>query len=320
LVLVAHSMGGLLAWLACQDLDFAQLVRVTLTLGTPFFGAPKSVLLLSSGQGMWLPYRRVKRLAASLPGVYDLLPAHRCVTDGLSARRLDIADIKGLGGDPELAAGSLAFSQVRPSLPPAGHVQVVGAHQPTLQALTISDGAVTGHGFSYIPGPSGDEAEEAERVDMRGDGTVPRESAELTCGPQPIPLAQSHGALASDHDAGAVARDVVVARRRGPWQGAGQVGVDAPDVVRAGEPVQFRITGVPLPTDVRCRVLDLANGRQVDTPVPGWRDGSIVACGGPLPPGVYQIVVDGGGASPVTQLLMSADLSLPHRSAPDGSP
>ena len=239
------------------------------------------------------------------------------MTDGPSARRLAVADITGLGGDPELAAGSLALSGARPSRPPAGHAQVVGAHQPTVQALTISNGTVTGHLFSYTP-PQGEDGA-AGQVDMGGDGTVPRQSAELPPEPPAIPLAQSHGALAAGDEAVLVARDVVVAERRGPWQGAGRIGLDAPDVVQAGDPVEFGITGVRLPVDVRCRVIDLESRRQVDAPVPGWRDGAIVAQGRPLPPGLYEIRVDGGGTSPVTQLLMSADLSHPGRGAPDGA-
>jgi hypothetical protein len=59
-------------------------VRATVTLGTPFFGASKAVLLLGSGRGspVPLPRARVRRLAVTLPGVYDLLPSYRCVSDG----------------------------------------------------------------------------------------------------------------------------------------------------------------------------------------------------------------------------------------------
>ena len=92
-------MGGLLAWLACQDPDLAKLVRATVTLGTPFYGAPKAVLLLASGEGAHLPRRRARQLAVTLPGVYDLLPAYRCVTDRTSACGLTAADVASLGGD-----------------------------------------------------------------------------------------------------------------------------------------------------------------------------------------------------------------------------
>ncbi|MFG6198184.1 hypothetical protein [Nonomuraea sp. JJY05] len=309
LVLVAHSMGGLLAWLACQDTELSALVRTTVTLGTPFFGSPKAAVLLSSGRGIPLPHRRARQLARTLPGIYDLLPAYRCVTDGDSARRLTLTDVTDLGADPDLAARSLALSETRPSLAPAGHVQVVGAHQPTVQALTIDGGTVSAHRFTYRPAEGG-----VTRVDTSGDGTVPRESAQLPPG-SATPLAQSHGAVASAAEAVLVVQDTLLDRRTGPWQGAGEIGLDAPDTVAAGQTFRFGITGVELPTDVRCTVIDLSTGLRVDSPPVRRRDGLITAEGQPLPPGLFQICADGGGASPVTHMLLSAD--LPDGDRPD---
>jgi Lecithin:cholesterol acyltransferase len=301
LVVVAHSMGGLLAWHACQDEGLAELVRATITLGTPFFGAPKAVLLLGSGKGgpLPLPGARVRGLAVTLPGVYDLLPSYRCVSDGPSARRLSVSDIVGLGGDGELATASFAARERAAAAPP-GLVQVVGAHQPTAQAVTIEAGAVTGHCYTYRP-----RGDEVARVDVGGDGTVPRESAQLPPGAA-TPLAQSHGAVASSAEAVVVVQDVMTDRRTGPWQGAGQLGLDAPDVVAAGQPYQLGITGVERPTDVTCSVFDVGSGLRVDTPALSRRDGAVVARAQPLGPGLYWVRADGGGASPVTQMLMSA--------------
>ncbi|MCA1671848.1 MAG: hypothetical protein LC799_06465 [Actinobacteria bacterium] len=300
LVLVAHSMGGLLAEHACQDRGLGELVRATVTLGTPFFGAPKAVLLLGQGRGaaVPLPRARVRRLAVGLPGVYDLLPSYRCVSDGLSARRLTASDIEGLGGEGDVAVASYAWREpTLVALP--GHVQVVGTHQPTVQAVTIEAGTVTGHRYTYRPGEGG-----VGRVDAGGDGTVPRESAQLPSGPA-MPLAQSHGALASSAEAVVVVRDVLTDRRTGPWQGVGQLGVDVPDVVAAGQPYWVGISGVQRSADVRCSVFDVGSGLRVDTPTVGYREGAVAARAQPLPPGLYWVRIEGGGASPVTQMLMS---------------
>jgi Lecithin:cholesterol acyltransferase len=309
-VLVAHSMGGLLARHACQDGGLGELVRATVTVGTPFFGAPKAVLLLGQGRGSPLPIprARVRRLAVTLPGVYDLLPSYRCVSDGPSARRMTASDVVGLGGDGELAVASFA-SRERVSVALRGHVQVVGAYQPTVQALTIEGGTVIGHRFTYQPCGEG-----VVRVDAGGDGTVPRESAQLPSG-SAMPLAQSHGALASSAEAVVVVRDVVTDRRSGPWLGVGELGLEVPDVVGAGQPYWVGITGVEHPTEVRCAVVDVGSGLRVDTPVVGRRDGAVVARAQPLPPGLYWVRIDGGGASPVTQILMS---TLSPESGPDG--
>jgi Lecithin:cholesterol acyltransferase len=313
LVVVAHSMGGLLAWRACQEEGLAGLVRATVTLGTPFFGAPKAVLLLGSTRGgpLSMPRARLRRLAVTLPGVYDLLPSYRCVSDGPSARRLSVPDIVSLGGDGDLATASFAVRE-RAAAPP-GLVQVVGAHQPTAQAVTIEAGAATGHRYTYQPRGDG-----VARVDVGGDGTVPRESAQLPPGAA-TPLAQSHGAVAASAEAVVIVQDVMTDRRTGPWQGAGQLGLDAPDVVAAGQPYQVEITGVERPTDVTCSVFDVGSGLRVDTPALSRRDGVVVARGQPLGPGLYWVRVDGGGASPVTQMLMSVNSSDLDPAAGGGS-
>jgi len=66
------------------------------------------------------------------------------------------------------------------------------------------------------------------------------------------------------------------------------------------------ITGVERSTDARCSVFDVGSGLRVDTPTVGRRDGVVGAWAQPLPPGLYWVRIDGGGTSPVTQMLMSA--------------
>jgi Lecithin:cholesterol acyltransferase len=304
LVLVAHSMGGLVAAGACADERLDGLVRAVLTFGTPSYGAPKAVLMLGSGRGApALPRGRLRRLVAGLPGVYDLLPSYRCISDGASARSLTAADIAALGGDPDLAARSLAPSSRRPVATPARErttlVQIAGAHQPTVQALTLEAGTVTGHRYTYQPTAGG-----VAQVDLGGDGTVPRESAALP-DTAVMPLAQSHGALASSAETVLIAQDVLTDRRTGPWQGAGELGLDLPDIITAGQPYRVAVTGVDRPTDATCTVLDLGTGLRADTLTLARRGGVVTAAGRPLPTGLYQVRVHGHSTSPVIQLLMA---------------
>jgi hypothetical protein len=110
LVLVAHSMGGLLVRALPDDLD----VRATVTLGTPFDGAAKAVLILNTGRGapISLPPRKMRHMAKTLPGLHDLLPTYRCLDDRVhdtDPQRLTPADVGALGGDPELAEVSFAW-------------------------------------------------------------------------------------------------------------------------------------------------------------------------------------------------------------------
>jgi hypothetical protein len=321
LILVAHSMGGLLARHLVTISGMAEEIRATITLGTPFFGAPKAVQLLASGAGAPLPMprARVRTLAGGLPGLHDLLPVYRCVTDGRQfdngpasddhrgtargARRLTPSDVGDLGGDPELAGASFAWHEHIAAVSPVGHVQVVGSKQPTVQALSIDAGTVIGHKYTLQPAGS-----DTTQVDRSGDGTVPRESAQLP-GLSAMPLAQSHGALAATGEATLIVQDVITDRRTGPWQGAGDIGLDICDTVRAGQPFQAEISGAERPTDVTCRVFDVETGRQVDMPRVQMADGRLIATLEPRAAGLYRVSVDGSSSTPVSQLVLATPLT-----------
>jgi hypothetical protein len=305
LVLVAHSMGGLLARHACRTQGLADEVRAVLTLGTPFSGAPKAVLLLSSGRRtpLPLPSAQVRELAVSLPGVYDLLPVYRCVTDGAGARRLTGADIGAIDADKDLAVASFTWREEARSaaFPEGTHVPVVGAFQPTVQSITLDGGTVTAHQFTYRPSAVG-----VQRVDTGGDGTVPRDSAQLP-GAESRVIAQAHGSMASDDKATTIVRDVLVRRRTGAWEGAGDLGLGVPDVVPAGQPYTCAITGAERPAEVSCSVTEASTGTQIDVPRIVRADGALLAKARPLPEGLYWIRITGSGASPVTQMLMAVE-------------
>jgi pimeloyl-ACP methyl ester carboxylesterase len=306
LVLVAHSMGGLLARHLALVPGMAEEIRATVTLGTPFFGAPKAVQILATGRGtpVRMPRSRLRELARRLPGLYDLLPVYRCVSTeagpSTGARRLTPQDVADMGASAELAARSFAWHEQLSSFPLVGHIQVVGAVQPTVQALTIKAGTVTGYRHTLRLGAAG-----VDRVDMGGDGTVPRESAQLPALPA-MPLAQSHGAIAATSEALLIVQDVLTDRRTGPWQGAGELGLDLPDVVAVGRPFEIRVTGADRALDATCRVIDVATGLQVDAPRLMHTGDGILASADPRSAGLYRVSAEGGGSSRVSQLLMAA--------------
>ncbi|TMR07007.1 hypothetical protein ETD83_02385 [Actinomadura soli] len=300
LVVVAHSMGGLLARQLGLISGAADDVRATVTFGTPFSGAPKAALLLAAGRGSpALPARRLRELAVTLPGVYDLLPTYRCVDTGADARALTASDITGMDADPGLWQDSARDAADREQVLPSGHVRVVGTDQPTVQAVTLKDGVVAGHRYTCRPSADGG----VERADRRGDGTVPRDSAWIRDSTGQ-PLAQTHGAMARCAEALVVASDVLADRDTGPWQGETRLGLDVPDVVPAGEPIPFTVTGAGHPARVTCRVTDAETGRQAAAPkLERSGDGHRAVIGGRRP-GLYRLRVAGGGASPVTQLFL----------------
>jgi hypothetical protein len=118
-------------------------------------------------------------------------------------------------------------------------------------------------------------------------------------------------ALASSDEAVGVVCDVITDRRTGPWQGAGQVGVEVSDLVAAGQPywVGSRRSSVPRTCGVRCSIWVVGCGW---TPR-GWAVGRAR-----WRPGGSRWRRDctgsrllGGGSSPVTQILMSTPTPEP---------
>lgn len=80
-ILVAHSMGGLVArqWAGCMQDD--DLCRSVITLGTPHRGSPKALDMLVNGPSLG-PIPLPSPLRDTLrgwPGVYDLLPTYRAI-------------------------------------------------------------------------------------------------------------------------------------------------------------------------------------------------------------------------------------------------
>lgn len=139
LVFVCHSMGGLLARAAfahaaaCgSGLDGE--TRAVITLGTPFHGAAKAAVILNGNRSDPLPAmprHGMRRLAATLPGVHDLLPGYRCLDTGTDAEHLTPADVEAIGGDRELAASALDFQRRMRTVSLPGHRIVHGVAQPT---------------------------------------------------------------------------------------------------------------------------------------------------------------------------------------------
>jgi hypothetical protein len=304
-VLVAHSLGGLVARYFTGLIGGAQVVRQTVTLGTPFFGAVKAAYLLNAGQGapVPLPRIRLRELAHTLPGIHDLLPSYRCVDDA-GGRRLTPTDVADLGGDAELAQASFAMQRTLANLGTDTLRTVVGIDQPTMQSLRLVRGVVV---------PQRHLAEAGVRTDHRGDGTVYVEAA--LGGVEPVSyLPQSHAGLSRAPEAIAAVVAVLTRQRLGPPLGNTGVGLEVPDLAIVGERCNARIT-VPDDAVPGCRVVDANTGMQVATSMPVQRDGQLLF---PLrlpAAGVYRVEVKTGGYSAVTALIMA----LPRGDAHDAS-
>src|SRR5262249_26505630 len=98
LVLVCHSMGGLVARWYLEHCGGAEITRKMVTLGTPYRGAAKALAQLVNGV-----HPRLRRLAADLPGfartlpsIHQLLPAYACLERGTDLLTTTETPIPGL--------------------------------------------------------------------------------------------------------------------------------------------------------------------------------------------------------------------------------
>lgn len=307
LVLVAHSLGGLVARYFTGVLGGQRDVRAVVTLGTPFYGSVKTAHLLSKGRGapLPLPHARLRALGMTLPGLHDLLPSYRCVDEGVSARCLTATDVAALGGDRELAAQALVrrerLLRTADAQPWAGLRPLVGVEQDTMQSVVLTDGVANARFYTCLPGPDGG----IRREDRRGDGTVYREAA-CPVGVDPLHLPQTHGALACRAEGVAHACAVITNRELGPWlAGVIALGLKVPDVVTVGQLFEITVTGCEDPAAVMCRVIDAGANREVARPLLVPREDQLAAWVQVAEPGIYRVEAKAGGLSSVTELVLA---------------
>jgi hypothetical protein len=305
LILVAHSMGGLIARYFTNVLGGASEVATTLTLGTPYYGAVKAAYILNYGRGtpVPLPKRRLRRLARTMPGLHDLLPFYRCVDDGTTARFLTPQEAAGFGADADLAAESTARHDKIMSGTPGPLRILAGTDQPTMQSMRLADGVLT---ELYETCTTSSDGTITGRENLAGDSTVFRRAAaafDLAAASLP----QAHGSLAKTPEVISHVRDVLLNATAGPPLGVTELGVEVPDLVPMGQQLEVRVTGADAPAAL-CRVFDATTDQQVAVPPllhqPSGGDDALTALALVDKPGVYRVEVKAGGASPVVQYTM----------------
>lgn len=313
LAVVAHSMGGLLTQTAAPHMG--GLNRV-ITLGTPWLGAPMAFAALSTGRGLPLPQTRekVRALLANMPGLHDLLPTYECVdeVEGFSdPRYLTEHDIRNAGGDVDLMGKAFDASRRRAKNVVPGHVNIVGIMQDTVQLLAERGHRISPAHYSLKRGhdPQVGYARDRQgllvRVDELGDGTVPLSSSERGFN---NPLSQQHDALVSAKEACQVVTHKLVHGDRAllPTSAGGfGIGLGAPDIVSVGERWQIKIFGVDDPTAVTLRIVnDLGDEVPCGDLWPRTTGDHLSAPATVELPGLYEVIVDGGGQSEVSQVVM----------------
>jgi len=292
LVIVAHSMGGLVARYASEVLGLSAEIRQITTLGTPYFGSVRAVQMLASGEGAPVPRAAAKRLALNCPGVYDLLPRYLCVDSGDDLRALTTSDVTAIGGSAHLAGEAavrwerLGLGESSPARTPVN--ALVGAEQPTLQSVRFDAGVCTF--FESLAG-----------VDFGGDSTVYRQSA--SPGGAAMPLPQKHGALAKTAEALTFVADKLLGNDARPPLGTLPIGADIPDLAVAGTPLTVTVTGTAGdPVGVSVMSTNLETFVPVRWPDGRPLDGTVRFSYG-LEPGLHRVEVKAGGFSAISDIV-----------------
>jgi pimeloyl-ACP methyl ester carboxylesterase len=182
LILVAHSMGGLVARYWLEVLEGWRETRALVTFGTPYRGSVDALNYLANGYKK--PFLDATKVLLSCPSVYELLPIYRSVLYDSTWHRPreltlpvcdpDLADqaaeyVQAAGEFHDEIRSKVGEHQNDPAYRQSyARVPFVGFRQSTRQSAVLAGGALTTN--DDIPAWIEDDV-------AGGDGTVPQVSA-----------------------------------------------------------------------------------------------------------------------------------------------
>ncbi|MEO1063660.1 MAG: hypothetical protein AAFZ07_19765 [Actinomycetota bacterium] len=327
LVLVCHSMGGLVARQFLEQLDGWRRTRRLVTFGTPYRGSINAVEGLVNGIGRQIGPLKfdLTEVLRSMPSVHQLLPVYRCVDDG-SGELVRVAEANLPGIAPDKAAEALAFHDgirdaVREHADDPAYVldgyslhPIIGQKQTTKQSVVVEGGEVS-------------FATDWRGADHGGDGTVPRVSAvprEIADASFGTFSAEQHASLQNDaallaHLEGVLSGTEIdltkFESRTGPPP---ELGLELDDVHAADESVPVRVRADADDLELTVTVSDTAGvAGTVRAPLVQRADGRYEALLDPLPPALYRVAVGVGRAESVTGILSVFDADDPGEALSD---
>ena len=247
-ILLAHSMGGLVARHYLEVLEGWHQCKALITFGTPYRGSVKAVNYLANGYKklLW----NFTDLVRSFTSLYQLMPIYEMLEiDGNYQRIAETDNVPGV--DKEKAAQALAFHREieravsehedNDQYQHVRTIPIVGTHQPTLQSASLANGHLT----ASEELPSG-----VDSLLIEGDSTVPRASAtpiEMSDEYRETFIAEVHGSLQSNSH---ILADLVNRLRQMQVQGHGTVRGSEVNEVAAEQPaISVRIDDLYLPDE-----------------------------------------------------------------------
>lgn len=323
-VLVGHSMGGLVAryWAAQYDED--RWCRAIVTLGTPHRGAPKALDVLANGLPVAkgrLHITRFNEVFAGWQGIYDLLPRYPAVLDeraGHSPGLLRPADLELSWDAAKVEAAARMHAEIETgwhelgTTPPGLHPRVGFGHTTLSRCAWDGKRVRVTDDKPPTPDPGSDAGGWGDAL---GDGTVPAYCAipiergnEASVG---ITSELRHGPLAAvkdldpllEHLCGQESLDFF----RAPTQESFTLGTDLPTAYPAQTPLPLTVSVWARTPGGLTRHLDLTPGEPV------WAVARAVSPDGTLGPPLTETRLNwDGDAHAFTATLPRATVGLLH--------
>jgi pimeloyl-ACP methyl ester carboxylesterase len=308
LIIVGHSMGGLVARHFIECREGWRDTRMLVTLATPYGGSLYSLGTLVNGRR--IKFFDLTDVSRSMTALYQLLPVYPCY-DGGDRKLVRVTEAQIPHLDPQKAKAALAFHhEIRDAITsnmkdPAYSGRrydirpIVGIEQPTAQSARKDGDKVT-----LIRSHDGE--------DLGGDGTVPRPSAtpaEFERLENAIYAAERHASLQNDDDVLFQLNGLLTQPSFNPKDyrdATGKIGqsLDIEDWVDPGEPLLVRAKPLGDPGGLLvAAVEDVETGQEVARQRlreagDGWYEAELA-----LTEGLYRVSSMGGNVEPVTDLV-----------------
>jgi pimeloyl-ACP methyl ester carboxylesterase len=191
ITIIAHSLGTLVTRYYVEKLGGKRSVERIILMGGPHYGTAKGLSAILLGPGL-LPFgmgaERMRRVLATFPSAYQILPTYPCVFDQHD-RRIDVLRDESWLPDPQRPLLRVARS-FRRELGTASSVPAVSI---------FGYGLKTQLRAKIHRGPDGQWQRLEFFADTAGDKSVPAGSAVLK-GSEIHPVLQEHGSLYVDND------------------------------------------------------------------------------------------------------------------------
>lgn len=315
IILVAHSMGGLVSRYFLEVLGGWKLTKALVTFGTPYRGSLNALDCLANGlrKGSF-KLTALSELARQFTSIYQLLPIYEVYDHG-DGVLVKVGETSGIPHvDPKMATDALRFHQEIAAAVTTNRGQylyqtngygiypVVGINQQTKQSGRLA----TDENVELFQSYKG--------KDLSGDGTVPRVSAvplELSDKPNAMYAATQHGSLQNADSVLAQIEGVLSGFNLdlGTFRKGGSVALEIEDLFWKEESVSLRARPSSLETELSV-ILWRSEDRlpitkqSMHPSSDGWQESSFDS----LSPGEYRVEVVGKDIETAADAFAVTDL------------